>query len=54
LSCRDHALQMSSELEILEQARVAEARIAALEGSKSFRMTKPLRRLKATWSRRRR
>jgi DNA-binding beta-propeller fold protein YncE len=52
--CRDHALQMSYELEILEQARVAEARIAALEGSKSFRMTKPLRRLKATLSRRRR
>ena len=48
--CPDHALRVSHELQILEQARAADARIAALIGSTSFRITKPLRILSATWS----
>jgi hypothetical protein len=59
--CPDRALQVSYELEIQEQARVAQARIAeaqariaALETSNSYRITKPLRFFKTTWSRRRR
>jgi hypothetical protein len=52
--CGDHALRVIYELEIVEQARAAEAHIAALEGSRSFRWTRPLRRLKAIWLRLRR
>ena len=55
---RDHALHVSYELELQEElqdeADLAQARIAALKGSTSFRITKPLRLLKTTWSRRRR
>ena len=55
----DHARQMSYELWIQEQDRLAdargkaslEARIARLTGSKSFHITKPLRALKDTWLR---
>jgi hypothetical protein len=54
----DHALRVSYELEVHEQGRAArasvEARAAALVGSNSYRITKPLRVIKASWSRRRR
>jgi hypothetical protein len=50
--CRDPAWQMSQELDVLEQqARMLRARVDALKRSRSYRVTKPLRSLKAAWSR---
>ena len=43
-------LRVGYELEVLERAQRSKARIAALEGSSSFRLTAPLRRLGAGWS----
>ncbi len=51
----DRARQVRDELWILEQERLVderyEGRIAALRRSTSYRITKPLRDVKATWSR---
>jgi DNA-binding beta-propeller fold protein YncE len=48
----DRARQVSYELDVVElQARKFKTRIEALERSRSFRMTKPLRSLNAAWSR---
>lgn len=52
--CPDSARQLSYELEVLERTRVLEAHIAALKRSMSFRLTTPLRALKATWLKTRR
>ena len=53
----DHALQVSYELDVQEasqeQVRISDARRAKLLASGSWRITSPLRRLKATWKRRR-
>ena len=43
---RDHAEQVRDELELQQHFREAEAYIAALEASNSFRLTKPLREFK--------
>jgi WD40 repeat protein len=48
----DHARQVSYELDVVEEhTRKIKARVEALERSRSFRMTKPLRSLNAAWSR---
>jgi hypothetical protein len=48
----DPARHVSYELDVAdEQARKFKTRVEALEGSRSFRMTKPLRSLNAAWSR---
>jgi hypothetical protein len=53
--CPDQALQLSYELEALEQGRARrEASIARLMGSTSFRITRPLRLLNAALSKNRR
>lgn len=52
---RDHAPQVEYELDVVEeQVRKVNTRVGALEGSRSFRVTKPLRSLNAAWSRIRR
>jgi DNA-binding beta-propeller fold protein YncE len=54
-TCPDDALQLSYEMNALELERVRrETAIAALMGSTSFRITEPLRRLNAAWSKTRR
>jgi DNA-binding beta-propeller fold protein YncE len=48
----DHAREVTYELDVVEEhTRKVKARVHALEGSRSFRVTKPLRSLNATWSR---
>ncbi len=48
--CPNHALQLSYELEALEQGRARlEARLARVTGSKTYRLTEPLRRLRSAW-----
>jgi hypothetical protein len=48
----DHARQVSYELDVVEEhTRKIKTRVEALERSRSFRMTKPLRSLNAAWSR---
>ena len=48
----DHARHVTYELDVAEeQARKVKTRVEALERSRSFRMTKPLRSLNAAWSR---
>ncbi len=50
--CPSDALRMSYELEALEHGRARlEARIARVTGSKSYRFTEPLRRLRSAWPR---
>jgi sugar lactone lactonase YvrE len=49
--CRDDALMLTYELDVLEQARLADLRLHAFERSTSFRLTKPFRVVHSLWRR---
>jgi hypothetical protein len=49
----DHLQQVRHELELMERASKSEAYIVSLETSRSFRLTRPLRRVKASVLRKR-